>query len=141
MWMTWNDLDRHFAALDLLRREVERNLTGPAPDRSLGRWPEASLVDAGDRYTVTVDVPGLRQEDLTLDVNPTSLTIAAHRTVSVPEGYATHRNERSAFSWKRSLSLPGKVDTEKSTAQLEHGVLVVHLAKLPEAQPRRISIA
>ena len=143
MWMTWNDLDRHFAALDLLRREVERNLTGSGPEarQALGRWPEATLADAGDRFVFTVDVPGLRDDELSIDVHQSALTVAAHRAVPAPEGYATHRSERTSFDWKRTITLPAKVDAERTGARLRDGVLVVELAKVPESQPRRITIA
>lgn len=140
MWMTWNDIDRHFAAIDALRRQVERNIPSTGASRALGRWPEASLVDAGDSYVFTVDVPGIRDEDLTIDVHNSTLTVAARRDVKAPEGYATHRSERAGFEWKKSFNLPAKVDAERTAAKLRDGVLTVSLSKAPEAQPRRIAI-
>ncbi|TNF22278.1 MAG: Hsp20/alpha crystallin family protein [Deltaproteobacteria bacterium] len=141
MWMTWNDFDRHFAAIDTLRRELERSVGGTRQSRRLGRWPEATLVDEGERFVFAVDVPGLTQDDLTIDVHNSTLTVAARRVVNPPEGYATHRSERTGFEWKKSFTLPAKIDGERTAANLEEGVLTISLSKLPEAQPRRISIA
>jgi len=140
MWLTWNDIDRQFAALDTLRRELGR---GYDPDRAgrLGRWPEAALVDDGEAYVFTVDVPGSAAEDVTIDVHDATLTVSARRALAAPEGYAQHRAERRAFEWKRSVTLPAKVDSERTAAKLEHGVLTVRLAKSPEAQPRRITVS
>lgn len=142
MWMTWNDIDRHFAAIDALRRQVERSAGGATTGRGpLGRWPEASLVDAGDHFEFSVDVPGLREEDLTIDVHNSTLTVSARREIKAPEGYATQRSERAGFEWKKSFTLPAKVDSERTAARMRDGVLTVTVAKAPEAQPRRIRIA
>lgn len=140
MWMTWNDFDRHFAAIDTLRREMERSSFRADRTRNLGRWPEATLVDEGERFLFAVDVPGLTEQDVTIDVHNSTLTVTATRTVHAPEGYATHRSERAGFEWKKSFTLPAKIDGERTKASLDEGVLVVNLAKLPEAQPRRITI-
>lgn len=140
MWMTWNDFDRHFAAIDTLRREMERSSFRTDRTRNLGRWPEATLVDEGERFLFAVDVPGLTEQDVTIDVHNSTLTVTAHRTIAAPEGYATHRSERAGFEWKKSFTLPAKIDGERTKASLDEGVLVVNLAKLPEAQPRRITI-
>lgn len=140
MWMTWNDFDRHFAAIDTLRRELERGTFRADRTRNLGRWPEATLVDEGERFLFAVDVPGLTEQDVTIDVHNSTLTVTAHRTIAAPEGYATHRSERAGFEWKKSFTLPAKIDGERTKASLDEGVLVVNLAKLPEAQPRRITI-
>jgi len=141
MWMTWNDFDRHFAAIDTLRRELERSVGGTRRSRNLGRWPEATLIDEGERFVFAVDVPGLTQDDLVIDVHNSTLTVAARRAVTPPEGFATLRSERAGFEWKKSFSLPAKIDGEKTAASLDDGVLTIRLEKLPEAQPRRISIA
>ena len=58
-----------------------------------------------------------------------------------------HREERphadakgKTIKFAKSLSLPCKVDSEKTQASLKNGVLTVTLGKAPEAQPRRINV-
>ncbi|MCA9514760.1 MAG: Hsp20/alpha crystallin family protein [Myxococcales bacterium] len=139
MWFNWNDFDRHFTAIDALRRQIERGV-GPGPGRT-ARWAEPTVYDNGESYVFAVDVPGVKADDLTIDVHEATITVSATRTPTAPEGYATQRSERAAFEWKRSFTLPAKIDNEKTSAKLEHGVLTVTLSKLPEAKPRRIAIA
>lgn len=139
MWFNWNDFDRHFVAIDALRRQLERG-AAPALGR-VARAAEATVYDEGDNYVFSVDVPGVKADDLTIDVHEATITVSAKRAPSAPEGYATQRSERATFEWKRSFTLPAKIDNEKTGAKLADGVLTVTLSKLPEAKPRRIAIA
>ncbi|PIE17738.1 MAG: hypothetical protein CSA66_05430 [Proteobacteria bacterium] len=139
MWLNWKDLDRHFATLDTLRREMERGVYGQEREPR-GRWSEVTLWDEGKSLMLTMDVPGVSADDLTVDVHNGTVTVGAKRRVVAPEGYATHRNERVGFDWHKSVTLPAKVDADRTSAKLHDGVLYVRLDKLPEAQPRRIAI-
>jgi HSP20 family protein len=51
-----------------------------------------------------------------------------------------HRQERGQLRFARSFGLPARIDTEKVTATVKHGVLTVTLPKHPESQPKSISV-
>jgi len=78
-----------------------------------------------DGYDVEIPVPGFRPEDIDITYQDGTITVSG-------------RNERRTFT--RSLSIPEDVDEEQIEANVEHGVLVLHLRQLPQRQPRRISI-
>ena len=67
-------------------------------------------------------------------------SMRGERKVEVPHGYSEHRRERSAVSFAKSFQLPARVDADKVTAILKHGVLTLTLPKAAEAQPRQISV-
>ena len=132
---------RPAGAFDLLRH-FDQILGDPdfGYAESEGAFPRISLDDQGAAFVVRAELPGLSEKDLELNATATTLTLKGERKVVGPEGYSVHRNERSAFHFARSFELPTKDDADKVEARLEHGVLTVTLPKVPEAQPKQISV-
>jgi len=141
MWYPWNpDFERQASFSDVFRqldRALRRDTTPAARDNE----PAATLLETADGYEFRLEVPGVSQSDITLDVHDQTMTLSAKREVKPREGWSTHRAERPSFSWKRSYTFPTKLDAERTVAKLELGVLTVRVAKAPEAQPRRVPIA
>jgi HSP20 family protein len=140
----FSDFDRTFAAMEELRRRVERTLTGNegradafATDTS---WPRTSVYDTGEALLVVADVPGLREKDVEVSLDNDVLTLRGERRTDLPEGYQVHRQERRPSRFSRSFTLPFKVNVEKLSAQLQDGILTITLPKAPEAQPRKIAV-
>ena len=85
--------------------------------------------------------PGVKIEDVKLEVHEDRLSISGSRPIVVrPEGTLFHREERSFGAFRRTLVLPKNVDTEKVEASAQAGVLEVVVPKLAKAQPRTIEI-
>lgn len=101
---------------------------------------DASLVDEGEAYVLSGDLPGVKEADLKLEVTRDMLTISGKRSVDVPEGYTTHRRERRPVEFTHAFPLPGKIDPDRVTASLKDGVLTVRLEKHAEEKPRRIDV-
>ena len=139
MWYPWcPDSERQVGLADLFR-QLERSLRVDAP-LSREAEPATTLIETPEAYEFRLDVPGVSQKDLTLDVHDQTLTLSAKREVKQREGWSTHRAERGSFAWKRSYTFPTRLDAERTTAKLELGVLTVKVAKAPENQPRRVKI-
>lgn len=140
MWYPWTtDFERSLSFSDLFR-QLDRAFRAEAGPLSREVEPETTLLETAEGYEFRMDVPGVSQKDLTLDVHDQTLTLSARREMKPREGWSTHRAERTAFSWKRSYTFPTKLDAERTVAKLEHGMLIVKVAKAPEAQPRRVQI-
>jgi HSP20 family protein len=150
MFLRFGDTNRDFALLDEFRRRLDRvwedmdpsGLASPSNARthSSSAWPRINLYDGGSNLVLKADVPGLSEKDIHVTLNESGVAISGERKVTPPEGYSAHRQERSSFSFSRSLSLPCKVDPEQTQASVKNGVLTVTLAKTPEAQPRQIAV-
>jgi HSP20 family protein len=141
MFGSFSDFGRTVAAMDELRRHVERafgDADGVAPAQA--DWPRISLYDAGSALVLKADVPGVSEKDVQLSLVEDVLSIAGKRTLEAPAGYAVHRQERRALSFARSFALPAPVKADDVTAELKDGVLTVTLPKAPEAQPRQITV-
>jgi HSP20 family protein len=106
------------------------------------RWvPPMDLVEVDDHFVVRADLPGLREDDVAIEVQDGTLTISGERSAEherAERGW--FRVERSFGSFSRSLTLPDGVDPDGVSADFERGVLTVRIPKPEERKPRRIAI-
>ena len=123
------------------------------PFRDLDRWSQQVLgtaarpavmpMDAwrdGDQFIVELDLPGIAEDSLNLDVERNVLTVHAERA-----GVDPHREmvsaERPRGVFSRQLFLGETLDTEQIQASYHHGVLRLTIPVAERAKPRRIKIA
>lgn len=140
----WFEIDREFDALEDFRRRVDRLFDDvyrqPAAAQATSRWPRANLFDEGEALALELGVPGVKLEDIEINGRDDTLHISGTRRVSAPEGYATHRQERTGLRFARTIGLPVKVELDKAVATLDKGILTIRLPKAPELKPRRIEV-
>ena len=125
-------------------REVDRLFDAffGQPERGGRRWvPPMDLVEAGDHFVLKADLPGLREEDVNLEVQDGTLTISGERKAEHEASESGwYRIERSFGSFTRSLTLPERVDASAISAEFKDGVLEVRIPKPEEHKPQRIAI-
>ena len=105
--------------------------------------PAMDLTEAGDHYVVHADLPGLSEEDVSIEIEDNVLTISGERKVESErraEG-GVIRHERSYGRFSRQLTLPEGTDADGVAASFEKGVLEVRIPKPEERKPRRVSIS
>lgn len=136
----WSSIDRAF---DNFRREFERSLTSfpafPAVKTSL---MSCDIVDEGDRYVVKIDIPGVKKDEIKLNVFDNSLEVSAQHKEEEEEKKKNYiRKERSEVSYYRTIPLPEKVVSAKTQAKLTDGVLSITIPKAaPTPKPKSTSI-
>jgi HSP20 family protein len=128
----WEGLFRGF---DQMFREFERDL----PLASFGSVP-AEITEEPERFVLRVEVPGIPEKDVHVELHDGVLTVSAERAPDAPQGYALRRRERSALRFSRSYALGDHVDAEKTTAELKDGVLTVGLGKTTKVQKKSIPV-
>jgi HSP20 family protein len=115
----------------------------PGNGGTLRRWvPAMDLVETDDHFVLRADLPGMKQDDVKIELEDTTLTVSGERKAeheSKGEGY--YRVERAFGEFSRSLTLPQGVDPEAVSANFENGVLEVRIPKPEARKPRRIEIA
>lgn len=137
----WNEIER-------LRDELEQvmgQFMGPLEERSdlffRGWRPDADIVEQEDAYVVRLDLPGIRREDLTVEVQDDRLVISGERQGETREERDQYvRAERYAGRFRRILPLPGDADADQVRAVLRNGVLEVRVPKAAGKQGRQITI-
>jgi len=128
-----------------LQREVGRlfeTLEPLQPWRLMRPFPAINLYDAGERYILAAQLPGMAPEEVDLSITGETLTIKGER--KRPEGVpdeSYRRQERQFGRWTRTIVLPDRVDCAAVSATFAHGILTVLLPKAEGARPRQILVS
>lgn len=147
MLIRMNEIDRMFGAMDLLRtrmdslfNEIDRPcLHRPAFTQGTNS-PRTNLLENGDKFEVRAELPGISKDDISIKIQGNYLEITGKREIEMPEGFRSHRTERSATTFSRSFTLPDEVDAGKVDATLKDGILYLTLPKSEAAKPRQITV-
>ena len=129
------------AELDRLNRELAHYLDSwrQLPDLVGGFTPLADLEETPDAYVVEVEVPGVRREDINIEIAGRRLSVHGERKEKERVGIL-RRRERVVGRFACEVVLPGDVEEDDVQAHLEGGVLTVRLPKPERDRPRRIQI-
>lgn len=104
-------------------------------------FPLVNITEDANNYYIRAELPGMKAEDLDIQVIGRSLTIAGERTIPAEEEGATyHRREREAGKFSRIMSLPGDIDTDAVDARMDNGLLTVRIPKAEAVKPRQIAV-
>ncbi len=107
-----------------------------------GAWaPAVDLREEEERYVIDADLPGVKKEDIDINLENNVLTIMGERRFeneSKKESY--HCIERSYGKFIRSFTLPVRVSADKITATHKEGILEVVIPKAEESLPKKIKI-
>jgi HSP20 family protein len=106
------------------------------------RWlPAMDLVETADHYVLRADLPGLSDEDVTIQFEDNALTISGERRTEYGgRGESQHRLERAFGSFSRSLTLPDGVDPGTVQAHFDRGVLEIRIPKPEQKKSRTVRI-
>ncbi|MDQ6621972.1 MAG: Hsp20/alpha crystallin family protein [Verrucomicrobiota bacterium] len=139
----WPTLDRW----STLRHEIDSLLEGPlwmTPMRQnqlFNGWtPALDIYQTNDDIVALVELPGMRKDDIEISLHDGMLTISGERKSETPEGEEAAHSERFVGKFRRSISLPTRVDASKVNATYKDGILTVTLPKAEEAKPKQIQV-
>ncbi len=138
-----NDMDRIF---DDFRTDWETLFVPPRNVRgTLIRQPLVDITDDGKAYVLKAEVPGLKKEDLSIEVTENAIEIsgeASSEKEEEDEGTGFVRRERHYARFQRSLPFPEKIVADKVDAQLTDGVLTVRVPKAapPEKKVKKVEV-
>jgi HSP20 family protein len=113
----------------------------PQQREAAGVLPLINLTEGKDNYYVRAELPGVKGDELDIQVTANNLAISGERKIAAEEeGARYHRREREAGTFSRMIGLPGEVDTDKVDAKLENGILTVVISKAEIAKPKQITV-
>jgi len=134
----FRNLQKSMEMMNRLFSAVERG-ESPAVDFV----PAVNTREADDAYYIEVDLPGVKKEDISIDVNDNVLTISGERKVEEErKDEEFYRVESVYGKFERSFTLPEDVDADKIEAEAKDGVLTVKIpkAQVVEKAPKKIEI-
>ncbi|GGM56851.1 heat-shock protein Hsp20 [Longimycelium tulufanense] len=130
---------REFEDLYTQMGRLWESVLGPNLASTAGWSPLADVCETDDAYIVDVEVPGVREEDLNVEMVGTELAVTGELRETRREGLVRRRTRRTGHFEYRT-SLPHDVDAERIEANLADGVLTLRIPKAEGAKPRRIQI-
>ena len=127
-----------FGRLSNLQDEIDRLFESP-----LTGWaPALDVHEDKDSFSVRVELPGMKREDIEVALHDGALVISGERKEEkIAEGTEVHRQERFCGKFSRVLTLPAAVAGDKVKAQYKDGILTVTLPKAEEAKPKAITVS
>lgn len=125
-----DDMERMFDDFSNFRLSpfFERSFAFPSlTEVQMPVWsPQIEVTENNGQFTVRADLPGLKKEDIDVEVRDDALVISGQRKEeSKEEREGFYRSERSYGSFYRSIPLPEGADKDKATATFQDGVLQV----------------
>jgi HSP20 family protein len=131
---------------DLMQRDLDRFATHRYGQNDVetpvSDWvPAVDIVEEKERFLLRADVPGVVPADIDVSMDDGVLTIAGERRTDKHEdAEGVRRFERVSGRFYRRFTLPETADAEGIAARSANGILEVSIPKLPEVQPRRITV-
>ena len=139
----WEEFDKTF---ENFRRDLEKSFFS-FPKISIPSFPKipetsCDVIDEGKQLKIKMDVPGVKKNEIDLNVTDNSIEISAEHKAEEQEKRKNFlRKERSHVSYYRTLPLPEKVISGKAKAKLTDGILEVTIPKSkPTPKPKKKSI-
>jgi len=132
-----------FATLLGLQRAME-NVMGSdwfgSRTSGSGVFPHLNVFTSGDDFVVEAELPGVKKQDLDVQVRGDTLRIQGKKTIAYDENASIHRRERAAGQFDRTVTLPDEIDSARVSADFRDGVLTLRLPRAESAKPRTVAI-
>jgi HSP20 family protein len=141
--MSWPSLDRWMSLREDLNSLFESPLWSSfgRPGQLFTGWsPALDLYQNNDNVVAVVELPGMRREEIEISLHDGTLTISGKRRRESSNGEKAERTERYVGKFRRSITLPVRVDANKVSASYQDGILTVTLPKAEEAKPKQIPV-
>lgn len=129
----WNDMWR-------LNKQMDHLFGGTRGP--IGReYPMLQAWSGAEGLVIVANIPGVDEEKLDITINGRALTLSGSGTTEeMPEDARFYRQERTSGEFSRSVELPYDVDVEAVKASYQNGMLQIELPRVPEDQPRKITV-
>jgi HSP20 family protein len=113
----------------------------PRALRRFDHVPKVEVRENGKAYTVTIELPGLDEKDIKVQVDDDVLTVSGEKKVEHTDE-KTHYSERSYGSFTRAFTLPADADTDAVAARFAKGVLTLEIGKAatPPAKVKQVDV-
>ena len=130
---------------EITTRQIDETPAGPAEGRTPatreeGRYlsPPVDIYEDRDNLVVVVDLPGVPQDGVNVSIDEGILTIRGR--VSAPSAQEPLYREYGLHDFHRQFQLSDRIDQQKISGELKHGVLTIRLPKSERLKPKKIEV-
>jgi HSP20 family protein len=138
----WSLVNRLHGDLDRLLQTRTPAAADSDDHGTVTDWvPAVDIKEEAERFVIQADVPGVKADDIEITMEDGVLTLRGTRNTEAREDdNGFRRIERVRGQFFRRFTLPDTADAEAIEASFKDGVLAVVIPKLPQVQPRRITV-
>lgn len=105
-----------------------------------GTFPAINVGSTEDNVTVYLFAPGIDAKKLNISIQQNLLSVSGEREVDRSEEATYYRQERFGGEFRRVISLPDDVDSDRVDASYRDGIVQITVRRRESAKPRRIAI-
>ena len=102
--------------------------------------PPVDVIEDAGGITLYADLPGVPKDKLSVRVDGEQLVIEGELALEMPKDMEALHVELALPRYRRVFTLSKELDTARMSAELNHGVLKLHIQKAEHAKPRRIEV-
>lgn len=137
-WDPFRDLS---VLQDRINRIFSEATRGPAEAASARTWaPVVDILETDNDLIVRAELPGLKQQDIDIEVTDESLTVKGERKFDEAAKDQYIRIERPYGPFQRSFTIGVPIQHDKVKATYRDGILEVVIPKAEEVKPKKIPI-
>ena len=140
---SWPGLDRWSTLRDELDTLFEMPLWSGFGRQSqlFSAWtPALDVYQNNDNVVAMIELPGMKKEDIEISLHDGMLTISGERKGETQQNDKAERSERFIGKFRRSITLPTRIEANNVSASYKDGILTVTLPKAEEAKPKQIQV-
>jgi len=119
--------------------EKQKQTNTPAVAERSFVAPDVNIYETDDGYVLQAEMPGVAKEGLEITLEGNALTFIGRRRDETVPGNALYRESRGT-NYRRMFELDPAIDTDKISAEMRQGMLVLKLPKAERVKPRKIEI-
>lgn len=120
--------------------ENNHSLTSRETSENAAILPRVDVLEDKSGITLYADLAGVPKDRLSLNIEADTLTIEGDLGLNMPEGMEASHAEINLPRYRRVFTLSKELDSEKISAEFEHGVLKLNIPKAEHLQPRKVEI-
>ena len=126
-----------FREVNDLHSAIDRLFEENAPNAKNLTLPPVNVYEQGKEVVITIDLPGVKEDDITIEVGSDSVTIAGERRIETETKEENfYRKETSFGCFSRTIPLPSTVNKDNAEAELKDGTLTIKIAKKAKIKPK-----
>jgi len=134
-WSPFHDLENLYAEMDRLAQSVLAGKSGR------GAWiPAADIVETDSAYSIEIELPGVRREDVDVNLNGNELVVIGEVKERKREGLFRRRTRRVG-EFELRITLPGNLRESDVEASLAYGVLKLYVPKAESTKSSKITVS
>ena len=136
----WEPFGNALSVRDVMNHLFDESVWFPMRGNLGANQAPMDVYTEGDGYVVEVALPGIKPEDINVEMVGNTLSISGQYQAEAPEGRQYLVRQRPSGTFQATVTLPEAAEAAQAQATFEHGLLRLNIPKSESAKPKRIAL-